>query len=92
MAPGDQALLQVHLRMSKGPASQQMEGTVLSVMTTIKWVVRGETAELKYFGSASPQRKLVKDILTSVLSGVNHEHKISVQVGRRVCVLPCDSV
>ena len=35
---------------------------VLSVMTTVRWVVRGETAELKYFGSAGPWRKLVKNI------------------------------
>ena len=66
MAPGDQALLQVHLRMSKGPASQEMEDT-LSINgpkcnDNTKMGGERRTAELKYFGSASPLRKLVKDI------------------------------
>lgn len=52
--------------MSKGPASQEMEDT-LSINgpkcnDNTKMGGERRTAELKYFGSASPLRKLVKDI------------------------------
>ena len=51
---------------------------ILSIMTILKWVMKGEIAGLRYFSSTRPLRKLVKDILTSVLSGIYYESKIFV--------------